>query len=172
MSDQTITDEDLMLTYQTGDHTAFETLYRRYHNRVSAYIQRRVFDPSARVDVVQEVFLKLHKARHLYSKDFPFAPWLFTICKSVLVDHLKRRSTQTHVDLDSLELASPEREPSNFGQVASMLEPLAPVARSAMQMRYSEDLDFDQIARRLNTSPTNVRQIISRAIRKLRGTPS
>lgn len=38
----------------------------------------------------------------------------------------------------------------------------------ALEMRYTEDLDFDEIAKKLQTSPANIRQLISRAIRKLR----
>ena len=54
-------------------------------------------------------------------------------------------------------------------QVAAIIEhELSPVQRSIVRMREYEGLDFDDIARRLDLQPSNVRVQLSRARKRIR----
>ena len=88
-----LSDEDLMALYQSGDGHAFETLYRRHSGRVFEFLQKKTNPLNAR-DLLQEAFLKLHRARHQYSVQYPFLPWLFTITRNVLVDFVRLNETK------------------------------------------------------------------------------
>lgn len=48
------------------------------------------------------------------------------------------------------------------------LQGLNEKGREAVKLKYMDDLTFEEIAQKIKTSPANVRQIISRAIRFLR----
>jgi len=56
-----------------------------------------------------------------------------------------------------------------YAQVAAIIEhELSPVQRSIVRMREYEGLDFDDIARRLDLQPSNVRVQLSRARKRIR----
>ena len=48
------------------------------------------------------------------------------------------------------------------------LNKLPETQRQALEMRYVSDSTFEQIAETLNLKPTNVRQVISRGLKRLR----
>jgi RNA polymerase sigma-70 factor (ECF subfamily) len=84
------TDEELMLAYQLGDENAFRELYTRHSERVFGFLRLKLHDEAKAHDVFQATFLKLHKSRSRYDSTLPFTPWLFTICRSELLDALKK----------------------------------------------------------------------------------
>lgn len=45
-------------------------------------------------DIVQDILMSLHAARHTYEPDRPFFPWLFTIARRRMSDHLRREYRQ------------------------------------------------------------------------------
>lgn len=164
-------DEDLMALYQGGEYAAFECLYRRHSGRVLEYLKKRIV-PAVAQDLVQETFMKMHKSRHQYQAQYPFLPWLFTITKSVLLDHYKLAETKvaqasTASDRVLAGLASGEALASGHDLV-SILGSLPLQQRRAIEMRYLNDWSFEKIALELKTSPENTRQIVSRGIKRLR----
>jgi RNA polymerase sigma-70 factor, ECF subfamily len=161
-----LTDEELMRAYQEGDMGAFETLYRRHSGRVFGFLLRRLHDRHAVGDIFQTTFLKLHEARHRYDADYPFVPWLFTITQRVLIDHYRKLGLDRRRDILVVAEAGSESGPAV--DIPS-LGGLSKVQTEAVRLRFGEDLPFEEIAKRLQTTPVNVRQIISRAVRKLRG---
>lgn len=164
-----VTDEELMVLYQSGEANAFEILYERHSARVYGFFLKKLRDRSLVGDVHQAAFMKLHQARRQYDPSLPFAPWLFTICRSSFYDFLKarRRSTENEIwDPASYENAT-VLEKENKPDLPS-LEGLPISQQEALNLRYLEDLSFEEIAQRLETSPTNVRQLVSRALRRLK----
>ena len=164
----TLTDEELMKTYQLGDESAFAILYQRYSGKLYGFLKGKLRDKAAVDDVFQGTFMKLHETRTSYDPAFPFTPWLFTVCRSVLVDHFRKKA-RTREDLNpiAIEQAVTTQSPSNSALPDLGLLPAS--QREAVELRYSGELSFEEIARKLETSPANVRQLISRAIKKLRG---
>jgi RNA polymerase sigma factor (sigma-70 family) len=44
--------------------------------------------------------------------------------------------------------------------------------QKAIELRYAQDLSFQEIAKKLETSPSNVRQLVSRAVKQLKAVVS
>jgi RNA polymerase sigma-70 factor (ECF subfamily) len=164
MGETSSTDENLMKAYQNGSEDAFRLLFERHSGRVYGFLLARLKDRAQADDVFQNTFLKLHQTRSHYDPAFPFAPWLFTVCKSVMVDYVRKQKRVLEDDLDEKQLVVPDTVP-NF-QID--LSDLPPQQQQVIDLRFREDLDFDEIAKRLETSPTNARQLLSRGIKRLR----
>jgi RNA polymerase sigma-70 factor (ECF subfamily) len=166
MSDRLKSDEELMTAYQSGDDQAFNELYRRYSGRVYGFLAGKNLAGPARDEVFQEIFLKFHKSRSLYSSPLPLVPWLFAICRSVLLDHFKVKGPS----IVHSETAEPTRPAEGDTRLAfeRALENIPPAQREALRLRFLEGLDFSVISARLDTSPPNARQLISRALKRLR----
>lgn len=162
-----LSDEELMALYQQGDEIAFTHLYSRYEGRVYGYLRKRLPDPQAAYDIFQASFLKLHRSKHQFNSSFMFAPWLFAVVRTALLDSYKDR----HNRIATIELKD-ETTPGLQVEVPVVsrhdLSSLSEPQRSAVQLRYFEELSFEEIAGRLETSPGNVRQLVSRGVRSLK----
>ena len=167
-----LSDEELMSLYQNGDFSAFEILYGRHSGRVLGYLCKRVA-PQIAHELTQEVFVKLHQSRSKYNSEYPFLPWLFTISRNRLTDFFRLNETKlasaviAESETQLAKLASAPAGSDSFN--ASLdLSPLTSHQRRAIELRYLQDWSFEKIATDLQTSSINVRQIISRAIKKLK----
>ena len=98
------TDERLMERYQAGDAAALEELYRRHAASLMRFISWLSRGGLAAEDVLQDVFLQVHRARRTYQPSRPARPWIFGVAKHVVMDHLRRggRSVKTQVHDDEL----------------------------------------------------------------------
>ena len=170
MSLENLTDEELMLMYQSGAEKAFQALYARHSSKVFGFLKRRLSPEEKVTDVYQEVFLKIHRSKHLYNKSLPALPWIFTITKSVLLDAVKKDKNFKYVDNFNLEQIKAELKDNSVLAEGAVLaiKGLPAAQKTAVQMRYVEDKTFDEIAESLKTSPANVRQIVSRGIKRLK----
>lgn len=160
-----------MSQYQLGSNEAFTTLYNRHSSKVFAFIGSRVRDKQKVAEVFQEVFVKMHKSKHLYNQTLPFLPWLFSVSRSVLID-FSRKETRSVVEVieNDLEQVVPPQETVRIGieDLKPKLEELPTPQRAAIELRYVDEKTFEEIAAVLNTSPLNVRQLISRGLKRLK----
>jgi RNA polymerase sigma factor (sigma-70 family) len=161
------TDEELMQAYQNGVDGAFDLLFKRHSSRVYGFLMNRLKNRAQADDVFQAAFLKLHQARRHYDPSFPFAPWLFTVCKSVLTDSARKSSRSREVSND--DWVSNAVDERTFEKPAKIdLAGLSANQTAAIELRYYDDLKFEEIAERLQTSPSNVRKLVSRGIETLK----
>lgn len=160
------TDEELMIAYQLGDEDAFLSLYRRHSARVFGFLKKKIRDEALVKDIFQGTFMKLHNSRSKYNPSFPFVPWLFTICRSEMLDALRKKS---RIKEDFVETLPEVIEEPKDTEISPDLAGLSENQREALELRFREDFSFEEIASRLETSPANARQLVSRAVKFLRG---
>lgn len=157
------------MAYQAGHEGAFRSLYDRYSSKVYGFLSAKLRDRALADDVFQAAFLKLHQNRDKYDSNFPFAPWLFTVCRSAMLDTLRSRSrTARTEELNPVAMENAVAAPAPEAVALPDLGSLPANHREALELRYVQELSFDEIANRLETSPQNSRQLVSRAVKKLR----
>ncbi len=170
-------DAQLMLAVRGGDVGAFETLFRRWAGRVLRYVGRMVRDPALAEELVQEVFLRVHRARERYTPDAKFSTWLFTIATNLARNELRRpqrrathRSTEAGSDGAPLELVA--RAPraddvAHARRVGAALEAelaaLPDRQREALWLAAVEGLSYSEVAGALATSEPSVKALLHRA---------
>ncbi|MBT3983876.1 MAG: sigma-70 family RNA polymerase sigma factor [Bacteriovoracaceae bacterium] len=159
-------DDKLMVLYQKGSSQAFEILHERHKSRVITYLSKRIADKNAQNEIFQNIFLKLHRKRDLYNPDFLFAKWLYTICRSELVDYFRLKKMET-VQWDE-HLHASEQVPTKELIELEDFKTLTSDEKKAISLRYYSDQDFSEISETLGTSAANSRKIVSRGIAKLR----
>lgn len=161
-------DEELMESYQMGNTAAFDILFRRHSTRVFGFLSQRMSKKKETHDLLQEVFFKLHRSKHQYNGTLPFAPWLFSITRSVLFDYAKKKNLEDPVDTKELDRVPSIRHEQVDSGLTEILETLPQAQQQAIQLRVFDEETFEEIAARLSTSPENVRQLVSRGLKKLR----
>jgi len=165
-SDQT--DEELMGLYQEGSEEAFKALYARHSGKVFGYLKSRAHSEQEATELFQEVFVKIHRSKHLYNRSLPVLPWIFSVTHSVLIDGKRKVERKKEVyGFDFDQLPASDRE-DRLASVTPLIQGLPDNQQVALQMRYLDEKTFEEIAERLETSPMNVRQIISRGVKHLK----
>jgi len=162
-----------MNLYIQGEVRAFDELYARHKSKIYGYLLKRLSSKSVADEVFQTTFMKLHQCRAQYLDKEPFLPWLYTIARNALFDHLRKtRSEKTKIDAyqNFSELRNSESTGThpNAELLEARLAELSASQKSLLTQRYVEGLDFDEIAKRANSNPVAVRQSLSRLTRKLK----
>ena len=164
-------DEELMNLYLQGDFAAFEVLYTRHSGRLYEYLKKKV-TPEIAQDLLQETFERLHKSRDKYNAQYPFLPWLFTISRNILLDFYKKAETKVSQAsnssqslLESIIVTSDEHPTHDFSQALNILPQNQ---KRAIELRYLNEWSFEKISQEIKISEENVRQLVSRGIKKLR----
>lgn len=169
MLNPNLTDEDLMALYQEGSEDAFKELYSRHSGKVFGYLRARTRSAEEATDLFQEVFVKIHRSKHLYNRSLPLIPWVFSVTHSVLVDgHRSHKRKNEILDYNFDQIKSEPAQETSATALQPLLANLPKNQARALQMRYLDEKTFEEIAKTLKTSPINVRQIVSRGIKNLK----
>src|SRR5713101_4102878 len=119
----------LMVSYQRGDPDAVDELVRRISPAMFRFLAAGQSCRSDAEDLLQECWLRIHRARHTYRPPEPVMPWIFGIARHIRLDGFrrKRRRQSKEVLVESLpELASPEipASPMTSDQLYRLLDDL------------------------------------------------
>ncbi len=171
-----MSDEEIMRRYLSGEAEAFEEIYRRHSAKVFAYFHRKLSSRAEVEDLHQAVFMKFHRVRHRYDAKFPVLQWLFVIARTTLVDFYRKQGRQVPaaegVTLENVAEIVPAEEntaAASHAPALAALEGLSREQRRIVEMKVLDELTYDEMAARLGRSSESLRQIVSRALRKLRG---
>lgn len=173
-----------------GDRLALQRLLLGEYDRLAARIRRKLGSTGhiAVEDVIQDTFLRAFQQIDRFQPDGAdsFYRWLATIAEHRLTDlvrascrrgrnHVKQTSTADSLpDLLQQLCANnhtPTRSLSQREAIAALQAGLAALPsdqRSAVRLRYLEDVPVPEIARRLHRAPHAVHMLCYRGLRQLR----
>ncbi len=169
-------DEDvrLMLAFGAGDAAAFDALFRRWAAPLLRYLERMVRDHAAAEDLLQEVFLRVHRARDRYLPEARFSTWLYRIATNLALNELRRpHLRRPHRSMDDEETAPLAAETPAADDVADArrtgqaawreLERLPEKQRAALCLSAVEGLSYAEVARALEVTDKAVKALVHRA---------
>lgn len=168
------TDAEL-LAASVNEAGAFRVLYDRYAARIHRYHLRRCRDDEAAFDLVAETFAQAWCVRGSFRDEAEgsAAPWLYGIARHVLLQSVRRERLEDSARqrLGALEhadrpLVAPEE--SWLDGVDELLETLPAEQRSALELRFVEDMSYDRVATQLAITPENARMRVHRGLKTLR----
>lgn len=96
--------EGLMAVAQDGNQSAYGELLRALLPVLRRIVTARMGTGEAE-DVVQDILISLHTARHTYLREQPFLPWLMAISRRRIADHLQKRSRNHRLEQAFSEIA-------------------------------------------------------------------
>ena len=165
-----------MAAAQRGSKADYDQLLRSVLPRLRAFIRARVRDPSLAEDVLQNVLLSVHQARHTYRPERPFGPWLRAIARNAVIDAMRSRGVRTRVEVSLSDLGAipgasetPEPGASEISPVlAQALAELPPTQREAVELLHLQELSSAEAAERLGISAVALRVRAHRGYKALR----
>jgi len=169
-----------MMRYQQGEEAAFERLVEGYSPRVYALLTRFLGPSENREDLLQEVFLRVIRARATYRPEARFSTWLYRIVFNLCVNESERRKPSRSLDQgdgDFQETWEDESAPAPVEgleredvvrSVQAAIAALPERQRMALVLAKYEDLPYDEVGRVLGTTEKAVKSMIHRARETLR----
>jgi len=86
-----LSDRDIVLQLQSGDVDALGELYDRYNHVVYRTALAITGDESAASDLLQDVFLRVHRFSLRIDPNRPLEPWLYRVTTNLTYTWIKRR---------------------------------------------------------------------------------
>lgn len=168
---------EAMVKAQKGDQAAYRELLESVRvivNLYSARVLKRMgrYDPGIAEDMTQEVLLALHQKRHTYDPAQPFLPWLFSITRYKVIDYGRRERRRPTHSMEGIEeaLAAPVfSEAGTERDLEQLLSTLPARTRELLEMVKIEGLSTAEAAARTRLSESNVKVLVHRALKTLRG---
>lgn len=165
-----------MIAAQAGDSAAYEELLLELLPHVRNLVARRLSDPAEREDVVQNVFVSLHRARHTYRPERPLAPWLHAIVRNAVIDHARSstRRRRREVSLEEDGVPEPAAETAAAANAAlspeleQALDQLPGAQREAVLLIHVDGLSVAEAAARAGVTKSALKVRAYRGYRALR----
>jgi RNA polymerase sigma factor (sigma-70 family) len=165
-----------MASAQRGDALAYELLLEELLPFVRGVVRMRIGDDPNAEDVVQDVLLAIHTARHTFQAGRELEPWVRTIARNAVIDSVRRknrsRARDAGIEADALpddprERASAEAQPLPRA-MSRALELLPTVQREAVMLLKVEGLSVVEAAQRARTTPGALKLRAHRGYKLLR----
>lgn len=121
---------ELFVRGLAGDSAAYRHFLAELGPHLRGFLRRRLHDNASDVeDLVQEILLAVHNAKHTYRAEEPLTAWIHAIARYKLTDYFRARSRHEALN-DPLDdaadlLAAPDLEPEQARRdVGKLLEQL------------------------------------------------
>lgn len=163
-----------------GNHKAYADLMAIYREPLYMLLLRMTHNTTTASDLTVDTFSKAFCQLHRYAPTGTFSSWLYSIGINTYIDHLRKRRVDT-VSLSSLQCdekgdfvefqipsgqANPEETMMRSERDKALKEVVAQLRqpyRQIVEMRYYEDMGYEQIAHKLGIPLGTVKIRLKRA---------
>lgn len=184
LSDKGQRDYEIIQQALSGNQQAYAKLMSLYQNSVHHTILKMVRDVNDAEDLTIEAFGKAFNRLEQYSPDFAFSTWLFKIATNNCIDFLRKKRIEVtsmdkgvmtdtgeviYVEAKSKSM-TPEEEIMHQQKVNLMRDIvtcLKPKYRELVELRYFEELSYEEISQALDLPVGTVKVQLFRAREKL-----
>jgi RNA polymerase sigma-70 factor, ECF subfamily len=152
-----------------NDHLAL--LWERYSARLGAFIRNRIADNAEAEDILQEVFIRIHRNLCCQADWDKPESWIYQITRNLIIDHYRKRRELVEIpESFPAEPDLPEEDPQAVLALSlrEMIDELPEPYRQALILTEYQGLSQKQLAERLGLSLSGAKSRVQRARDKLR----
>lgn len=170
----TISDDELIAMYRTGDADAFEVLFDRHYRSVYSFVLYMLSDRGRAEDILQETFLAVARTAKRYEPKGCFRTWLMRIvrnrCLNCLESERVRREAMAGAAAVAADFANTDPPPDQCAEARELSDQLSRCIadlpdrqREAIVLFAFEKMSYQQIANTLDLPLNTVKTLIHRA---------
>jgi len=168
--------EELGTRAAGGCRASFTRLVERFGSPLFQFLDVRTRNRADAEELVQEAFLRAWQRRARYDPQWRYTTWLFTLAERLAASRFRRRRPELFGGDEPAEvggrgperpdaLASRREERANLWALAAKVLPST--QRTALWLRYAEELPAREIAHVLGKRESTVRVLLFRARERL-----
>lgn len=167
-------DQTLARMVAEGNSAAFDALFARYRDNITAMLIKFTNNSDDVDDLMQEAFMKAYLKIGLYKPEYDFGGWIYTIARNTFVDFNRSRRNNAlnpqNISLESSNTAqalapTPEEYIINAQQRAQIeryIEMLPADYRQLFELRFIDEYSYEEIAEKLDMKLGTVKTRIFR----------
>ena len=163
--------EQIMVRYQNGDPAAAAALVDLLSTQLYFFFSSQMGNRAEADDMLQEVWLRIHRARHTYRPGEPLLSWVYAIARRVRIDNYRRRRRITGREVATgvlPEVRAGESPSRSLPSFAELVAPLPESQREVLTMLKVNGLSIEEVARATSSTVGSVKQKVHRAYDRLR----
>ncbi|WP_299215039.1 sigma-70 family RNA polymerase sigma factor [uncultured Dokdonia sp.] len=142
------------------NHAAFTILVEKYQERLYWHIRQMVKNHEDTDDVLQNVFIKVHRSIHSFKGDSKLYTWLYRIATNEAITFLNKRAKQYHISSEALQdrlINSLESDLYFEGdeiqiQLQKAIQTLPEKQQTVFRMKYFQDITYEELSEITDTS--------------------
>jgi RNA polymerase sigma-70 factor, ECF subfamily len=176
-----------MEAYRRGELRAFDVLVARHARPLYNFLLRSVHSRARAEELLQEVLLRVVRARNRYQRSAKFTTWVYTIARNLCVDESRRARFRDHVSLEAPrhgdlaerslhQTMTADQIPTDVlaegprirRRLAAAIDRLPEDQREVFLMRQLAGLSFREIGRSVGAPENTVKSRMRYALEKLR----
>lgn len=172
-------DEDLMALVRLGTRAAFRVLVVRHSPKLASFCARTSGDRERAAEIAQEVWLAIWDARERWEPRSTFRAYLYTVAFTRARNHARSRKrsaavfTPKALEVESLAANDPSEidrllERERRERVLSAVAELPEAMRSAVILRFVDELSYDEMEKALATNASTLRARVHHALARLK----
>lgn len=159
-----------------NDQIAFNFLLDTFWNDVYGFQLKRTENENDAEDITIQTFSKAFDKIHSYNPDYEFKTWLITISKNIHIDLVRKRKSSISNTMDRNEeddfydvideSPSPEDKlitEQNLAKLLRDIKKLKPHYQEVLNLRYFQELSYNEISEQLNEPINNIKVKLLRA---------
>lgn len=165
-------DSELVARALAGDSSSYEALFERHRNSILSIVRSRCGDGALSEDIVQEAFIKAYLNLNKFNPRFSFGGWLMTIAQHLFIDYTRKIENQPKENESQITAICSEPTPEEHfivdednRRLSEALNSLTPAYKTVIEMRFYQDMSYEEIARKLSLPIGTVKTHIHRARR-------
>lgn len=159
-----------------GNQVAFTFLLDYYWNEVYGFMLKRTENETTAEDITIETFSKAFDKIETYNSEFQFNTWLISIAKNVHIDLIRKKKSSLFIEISDEQDQSAynvaDTTPSaedvliteqNLSQLLRYIKELKPHYQEVIQLRYFQEMSYQEIANKIDEPLSNVKIKLLRA---------
>lgn len=170
-----MTDADLLARLRSGEHDAFDALFRQWYEPVVRVAHRILRDQGVAEEITQDVFLELWRRKDSLSDGSSVPAYLMQSARNRALNHLRhlkvQQKSQIHMEAlhePSVAADTETRSTELMAAIHDAVAALPPRTREVFTLSRERNLRYVEIADLLGISVKAVEANMSRALRHLR----
>ncbi len=177
-----ISDESVLIDRARTCPEAFGQLFDIYYERILNYLFRNTLDLDTAEELTSSTFFNAFRSLHKYTDRGLFRAWLYRIATNELRMHYRATRGQIkQVSISNAQFericitrpASPTAEDSaqaleTFSKLHQAISRLPARYRTVIELRYFEELSYNEIAEVLGKRVGTVKSLVHRALVRLK----
>jgi RNA polymerase sigma-70 factor (ECF subfamily) len=166
--------EMLMRQALNGDQRAYADLLRETARFLRPFFRKKLSSDEAVDDLLQEVLISIHKARHTYDGLRPYKPWAYAIARFRLLDYLRIHYTdrlRSAVEVSEVENTLQDdvtESRIDYESINRKIHKLPEKQMVILQMLHQQGYTAKEVAERIGMSETAVKVAAHRAYKAIR----
>lgn len=182
LTEKALRDYELVrLALEKGDQKAYADLMNNYRDSLYYMLLKMTNDPIDADDLTIEAFGKAFKNLSQYTPDFAFSTWLFKIATNNCIDFIRKKKKMTfsmnkgfdgsdetsemaqNIPFEGLDPEEKFIEGQKIKLMRQVVERLKPHYRTLVELRYFNELSYEEISDELNIPLGTVKAQLFRA---------